>query len=76
VKFHEGPIGGLSDYVRTGTIIVSWSEAEAFIRDELGLLKVIEASDAQGNCQFDDTVANAINDVLNRGLGFVLEHLW
>jgi len=49
VKFHEGPIAWLSDYVRTGTIIVSWSEAEAFSRDEFGLLKVIQASDAQGN---------------------------
>jgi hypothetical protein len=64
VKFIDGPNAGLTEFVRTGTIVVPWSEAEAFIRDELLLLKVLEAADSQEG-HHDETVTNAINAVLD-----------
>jgi hypothetical protein len=63
VKFIDGSNAGLTDFARTATLAVPWSEAEAFINDELGLLKVLEASDAQAGHR-DETVVTAINSVL------------
>jgi len=63
VKFIDGPNAGLTDFVRTGTIAVRWAEAEAFTKDELLLLKVLEAADAQEG-HGDETIVTAINSVL------------
>jgi hypothetical protein len=50
-------------FIRKATIAVSWSEAKAFINDELLLLKVLKASGSQDG-HAGETVANAINAVL------------
>ena len=62
VKFIDGPNAGLTDYVRSKTIAVAWSEAEALLNDELRLSKLIDAAHRQ---HVDETVKNAINAVLD-----------
>ncbi|HSE89618.1 MAG TPA: hypothetical protein VLJ79_25615 [Candidatus Binatia bacterium] len=65
VRFLDDPYPGLIDYVRSGNLLVSWSEQEAFLDDERRLLKILEASATQWSGQLDDPVAGAINSTLN-----------
>jgi hypothetical protein len=65
VRFSDDPYPGLIDYVRSGNLLVSWSEQEAFLDDERRLLKILEVSATQWSGQLDDPVAGAINWTLN-----------
>ncbi|HEV8242923.1 MAG TPA: hypothetical protein VGV60_11180 [Candidatus Polarisedimenticolia bacterium] len=64
VRFLEDPHPGLVDYVRSGNIVTTWAEHEAFLADEARLMKVIEATNAIWDGTQDDPRIQAVNAVL------------
>jgi hypothetical protein len=61
IRFVEGPEAGREQVVAAQTIVVSWSEAAAYLRDEGCLLKLLDRCEPQWNHKMDDPAVDAIN---------------
>jgi hypothetical protein len=61
IRFAEGPKTGREEIVQAETIIIEWPKAEAYLRDEKCLLKLVEKSNPQWSHDPDDPIVDAVN---------------
>ncbi len=61
IRFVEGKDAGQEQVVSAQTILVRWNEAEAYVRDEQCLVKLLEKCESQWSHNQDDPVADAVN---------------
>jgi hypothetical protein len=65
VRFEDGPFPGLEEYIHTRQLVVPWGERQAFLKDEVRLERIKEASAAYSDKAKGDAV-EAIFEILAR----------